>query len=318
MTSPRIPNWNNVAVNVEKHELFRKYITTPMDTQQINGSDEVWIHRHGTLQSVDDMIQDIHDQMKEKGQLNNTYFFYFSDNGFQDGQFGQGGDKRQYVLFTSIISSYFPLNPRIFWCYRLYENDIRIPMYLTGPGIKAKSKTDYFALNIDIAPTLIELAGGQVPDYMDGMSLMKYALDAGEDGDIDDGLKGVKQQFLVEYYGERNNVTTGLYGPPTRPIDSWNNTYDCVRMINYNLGEINGSIYCKFKCYDMISHIEVECPDKNVPQWYGELYDLDKDYYQLNNTILTLNKTDDNGYMQMMTSLLKCKGQSECNKLRQS
>eukprot|EP01083_Nonionella_stella_P013728 38622_1 len=286
-TAPRTPNYNNVAVNKYKHDLFRKYITTPLNDAALQDADAIWRHRHGTLQSVDDMIEDIYQQLKQKGVLDNTYFVYFSDNGFQDGQFGQAGDKRQ-----------------------LFENDIRVPFYISGPGIVADSTSNFVALNIDIAPTLIDIAGGSVPSYMDGMSLTAYLSEDTMDA------KNIKQQFLVEYYGEIANKTTGLFGPYDHPIDSWNNTYSCVRMINGKQNRLNGTIYCKFKCYDRQSHIEVECPDKDVPQFYGSMYDLDADYYQLDNVILNLNETEDADYMDVMTSLLNCKGQTQCNSLR--
>ena len=122
---------------------------------------------------------------------------------------------------------------------------------------------------------------------------------------------------MIEYYGERNNVTTGLYGSYKHPIDSWNNTYTCIRMINGAQNRVNGTIYCKFKCYDMISHIQVECPDKTVPQYYGSFYDLDNDYYQLANGMLNLSKSNNETYMNFIDAFLSCKGQTECNALRQ-
>eukprot|EP01084_Bolivina_argentea_P019084 35508_1 len=300
--APRIPNFNDVSVNIQKHDLFRKYIKTPMNSSQIKNCDQIWRHRHGTLKSVDDMIYDIYNTLNKKNLLNNTYFVYFSDNGFQDGQFGQIGDKRQ-----------------------LYENDIRIPFYISGPGIAKGVKTDIMALNIDIAPTLIDLANGQIPNYMDGMSLKPYLFDSkyhykNIQERMDNEIKSIKQQFLVEYHGEdqpQNSECDYVYGACDRPIDSWNNTYSCVRMIDGEDMQVNGTIYCQFKCFVPKTHIEIQCPDKNVAQFSGEFYDLDKDYYELNNNMLSLNSTTNGMYEQMLQSFKNCKGQTQCNALRQ-
>jgi len=59
----------------------------------------------------------------------------------------------------------------------LYEESIRTPIIIRGPGIRNKmlgSKLDMMSLNIDIAPTLLELAGIAVPTEMDGMSLLPH------------------------------------------------------------------------------------------------------------------------------------------------
>ena len=46
-----------------------------------------------------------------------------------------------------------------------------MPLIVRGPGVVKGQKTPRIALNIDLAPTFIELAGGEVPDDMDGRSL---------------------------------------------------------------------------------------------------------------------------------------------------
>ena len=50
----------------------------------------------------------------------------------------------------------------------------RIPLLIRGPGIPAGTKTDAVALTIDLAPTILDMAGVQRPDFMDGKSLLPY------------------------------------------------------------------------------------------------------------------------------------------------
>ena len=297
-TAPRIPNYNDVIDNKGKHNLFREYITTPMTAQQMASVDKTYEHRHETLMSVDDMINDIYNLLEQKGLLNNTYFVFFSDNGFHSGQFGQPGDKRQ-----------------------LYENDIRVPLYFSGPGIPKGYTTDMIGVNVDLGPTIIELAKGTIPEYMDGLSLVPYLFDAKyqyQNDRVDDANLNVsvKQQFLVEYYGESGDGPNGVHGSGTRPGDSWNNTYQCVRMIDGIDGYVNGTIYCQFKCFALDTHVEVVCPDSTLPQFYGEFYNLDNDYYEINNTMLNLSPSVNQTYRNMLKSFMSCSGQQECNSLR--
>ena len=88
------------------------------------------------------------------------------------GQFSLPNDKRQF-----------------------YEFDIRVPLMVRGPGIKAAQKIDDLVLNIDLAPTFLDLAGITPPDTMDGQSF-KSALINGSLG------SETRTDFLVEHTGE--------------------------------------------------------------------------------------------------------------------
>jgi N-acetylglucosamine-6-sulfatase len=63
------------------------------------------------------------DLLEQKGQLENTYFIYTSDNGFNMGNH-RLGDKRH-----------------------LYEADIRVPFVVVGPGIPQNVTSDRVVLN---------------------------------------------------------------------------------------------------------------------------------------------------------------------------
>ncbi len=54
---------------------------------------------------------------------------------------------------------------------QLYDFDIRVPLVVRGPGVSRNASRDDVVLNIDIAPTLVDLATGGTPDStMDGAS----------------------------------------------------------------------------------------------------------------------------------------------------
>jgi N-acetylglucosamine-6-sulfatase len=101
------------------------------------------------LLAVDKSAGDIRQCLEELNLLDNTMIVFGSDNGFFIGSH-QRGDKRL-----------------------MYEESLRIPLMVRYPKIvKAGSTNSEMVLNIDIAPTLIELAGAKVPAGMQGTSLL--------------------------------------------------------------------------------------------------------------------------------------------------
>jgi N-acetylglucosamine-6-sulfatase len=55
---------------------------------------------------------------------------------------------------------------------RPYEESVRVPLIVRGPGVAAGSSTDKLVLNTDYLPTFMDLAGEQTPPYVDGRSLL--------------------------------------------------------------------------------------------------------------------------------------------------
>jgi len=64
-----------------------------------------------------------------------------------------------------------------------------------GPGVKPGQRREDLVLNIDLAPTFLDLAGIRAPDFMDGQSF-KSALLSPPSGDAS------RTDFLVEHTGE--------------------------------------------------------------------------------------------------------------------
>ena len=124
------------------------------------------------IQAVDDGAGMIFKALEETGQLDNTVIIYTSDNGYFWGEHGLG-DKR--------------------WSY---EESIRDPLLIRYPKlVKAGMKVDRDALNVDIAPTVLDLAGVRVPSNMHGRSLVPLL--AGKSA-------AWRNAFLIEYFAEKN------------------------------------------------------------------------------------------------------------------
>ncbi len=70
-----------------------------------------------------------------------------------------------------------------------YEEDIRVPMVMRGPGVPGGARIAALALNSDLAPTLAEIAGIETPAFVDGRSLLPLLADPGQPW---------RQSFLIE------------------------------------------------------------------------------------------------------------------------
>ena len=99
-----------------------------------------------TLQTVDDMVGNLLRTLGEMGRLENTYVFYLTDNGFLLGEHRLKG-------------KWLP-----------YEESISTPLIVRGPGVEAGS-TQALASNVDLAPTIAELASAEPPHDPDGRAL---------------------------------------------------------------------------------------------------------------------------------------------------
>ena len=125
-----------------------------------------------TVNSLDESIGRVLDGLEEKRLLNDTLVVYMSDNGFLLGDHGLI-DKR---------------------C--MYEPSIRVPMLAHCPDMFAgNGRPEGMALNIDIAPTMLEAAGAPRPANLHGRSLLPLLRGGGAPWRTD---------FLYEYFWERN------------------------------------------------------------------------------------------------------------------
>jgi arylsulfatase A-like enzyme len=101
------------------------------------------------VKGIDDNLGRLFDYLKKEGLWENTIIVYTSDQGMMLGEHDMI-DKR--------------------W---MYEESMRMPFIMHYPKmIKAGSETDLLINNTDFAPTLIELANGKKPAYMQGMSFI--------------------------------------------------------------------------------------------------------------------------------------------------
>jgi N-acetylglucosamine-6-sulfatase len=132
--------------------------------------DEFYQRYAETLLGLDRSIDRLLDYLEESGLADNTLVIYMGDNGFVLGEHGLI-DKRH-----------------------AYEESMRIPMLAWAPGwIEPGSETDVMVRNIDIAPTVLDLADAEIPWTVDGRS----ALPAFQGRPVES-----PGELLYEYYWE--------------------------------------------------------------------------------------------------------------------
>src|SRR5881392_4097237 len=105
--------------------------------------------RIGSLLAVDDHVKRLMKILKATHQLKNTLIVFVSDNGWLQGQHRIPGDK------------FLP-----------YEESLRVPFILRGPGVPAGRTVHGQVSNVDFAPTLIDVARARAGRIQDGESLM--------------------------------------------------------------------------------------------------------------------------------------------------
>jgi len=120
-----------------------------------------------TIVGIDESIGRVLRTLEEMGVLDSTVVIFAGDNGFFWGEHGQG-DKRT-----------------------MYEESIRIPMLMRYPAlVKPGTISDRMVLNIDVCPTILDLARVAVPEKVEGESWRPI---------LKGNAKGWRTDFLYEY-----------------------------------------------------------------------------------------------------------------------
>jgi N-acetylglucosamine-6-sulfatase len=102
-----------------------------------------------SLLSVDEGVKKLVDTLRVGGELGNTLIAYTSDNGFFHGEHRVFQGKQ-----------------------RIYEESIRVPLQMRGPGIAPGTRVDELSINADLAPTIVAAANASPGLVMDGQSLI--------------------------------------------------------------------------------------------------------------------------------------------------
>ncbi len=205
-----------------------------------------------SLRAIDEGVKQIVDTLGAMGQLSRTYIIFVSDNGFFFGEHRLTGGK-----------------------FLAYEPATRLPFLMRGPGIKPGSTTGELAANVDIAPTLLELAGATATKSIDGRSLVPYVTDT--------SLR-TRRPILFESFVETNDVeangTEPTAAPPSARAARAKARPSAATDPN---SEATASIVAPPKDY-----VGIRLGRYKYIAWPSgekELYDITRDPYELNNIV---------------------------------
>ncbi|WP_197442643.1 sulfatase family protein [Lignipirellula cremea] len=172
-TDAPVPRRLNVLDNAAgKPALLRQLPGVPPLSRQTGTSDKTVRDRLRMLAAVDEGLGAMLQTLEKSSQLDNTIVVVLSDHGYFYGEHGLSVERRL-----------------------AYEETARIPLLIRYPAsIPAGTLIDPFALTIDLAPTLLQLAGAKVPAGIEGRSLVGLFQGA-EPADW-------RKAFLIEYYSD--------------------------------------------------------------------------------------------------------------------
>ena len=169
---PKTPNFNEADVSDKP---MRPRLITPTE---IAGIDKTFRKRVQAAQSVDETVAAVVSTLQAQGELDNTYIAFASDNGFHLGE--------------------HRISPVVGGKHTPYEEDIRVPLIIRGPGLTPGTTYPELVGNVDIAPTFAELAGATTPRFVDGRSFLPV-------------IQGDAAQWRQSYLMQRGSVDVTPY-----------------------------------------------------------------------------------------------------------
>src|SRR5215213_4564951 len=148
---PRDPSFNEADVSDKP-----TYVSglPQLTEEEVAQMDQDYANGLLSLTRVDRFIASASDLLRSKGEMGNTYFVFYTDNGDHFGQHRLPHGK---------------LQP--------YEEDTNFPLIVRGPGIPQGQTLTKLVGNHDIAPTLAGMGGASVPAFVDGRSFLPIARD---------------------------------------------------------------------------------------------------------------------------------------------
>jgi arylsulfatase A-like enzyme len=208
-----------------------------------------------SLRAIDDGVKEIVDTLGQLHRLRNTYIIFTSDNGFFFGEHRLLGGK-----------------------FLAYEPATHLPLLIRGPGVKQDASTGELAANIDIAPTVLQLAGVEADKSIDGRSLVPF---------LRDPELRTRRPILFESFVETNDVNAQGAITSSGEGDGGPSGGNGSTGARAKSSRAHASLLAPPKDYEGIRL----GPYKYIawPDGEKELYDINKDPNELNNLVKVPN-----------------------------
>jgi len=140
----------------------------PLTANEIANATRNYRCRAESLLAIDEGVADVIGALRSSGELNNTLVVYTADNGFFHGEHRIAAGKN-----------------------RVYEEAIRVPLLMRGPGIPKGVVVDDISINADLPPTILDAAGATATLPQDGKSLLPFA---------EEPTRAHGRELLIEQY----------------------------------------------------------------------------------------------------------------------
>ncbi|MGH8900355.1 MAG: sulfatase family protein [Egibacteraceae bacterium] len=150
---PMPPSFNEADVSDKPQHIQGLPVLDEAGIEEVTAS---YRARLASLLAVDEAVGEIVRTLDEVGELDNTYLLFTSDNGFLHGE---------HRLPTGKVV--------------LYEESIRVPLIVRGPRAARRATSETMVANIDLAPTIAQIAEAEPERTMDGRSLLPVLHNAG-------------------------------------------------------------------------------------------------------------------------------------------
>ena len=294
LTAPRTPNFG-----VDSPEKVSWIAENPAFNSNITRFiDQLYKDRMRTLISADDLVNELFEVLSmNTSVLNNTYVIFTSDHGFHMGQWR--------IPYTKHLP---------------YDTDIRVPLFMRGPGMKHGVETDNIVSNIDILPTILSLAGIEYnTDSYDGMDWSSFILKIGEEK----STWNRSVTYSAYQSGSTNSncpvwfsgVNGSVYPGQSMKTPCCNDDNQAWLLDNNDYGSWHAIRILNET--DNLMYVEwIEQPFHNYTNWenpyWNELYDLNDDPYQINNLFKEIPNDKQAELHDLIMKYGTCRGNS-CN-----
>jgi arylsulfatase A len=181
-----------------------RWIEQGRDAKDID-TEKSSVHRDITyaamVEEMDMTVSGIIDALDAKGELDNTYIIFTSDN---------GGGKSQRRKVDGVNRRFN--GPLQDGKRSMFEGGIRVPTVISGPGIKPGSQCDVPIVQWDFLATFHDLSGSTapLPEGTDGGSLRDVFV-KGNDGKVNRVAPGIVHHYNCHYHPAISSIIIGDY-----------------------------------------------------------------------------------------------------------
>ncbi|KAH7411555.1 arylsulfatase [Phaeosphaeria sp. MPI-PUGE-AT-0046c] len=178
--TPRFANWNPSDEIQSGKSVYLKGMERFNSTAE-ESVDRLYRARLQSIQGVDEIIEDVLAKLEAKGELDNTYIIFTSDNGYHMGAHRLPAGKA------------LP-----------YIQDTNLPLVVRGPGMPGGVKSKVASAHLDFAPTFLDIMGlpkEDWPVFLDGRSLLPEWSDPVPEKKLEIG--SAKEVINIEFWGDK-------------------------------------------------------------------------------------------------------------------